>query len=167
MYYEPTPISWQHYHFLIMSAPDKKTLKNCIKVGSQLNFNLCLGFEKPQRSAFGASLRREDLWGRRHYYAWYWCVSNIVPRWSNTRQTSHREMALDRRCLLWWARVRQVDQVEGWEREKLIRIRAKEKLFWKRWKRVVAKKDWCSLCRGSWESSSSCGIGISKQWVCS
>ena len=32
MYYQPTPISWEHYHFLIMSAPDKKSMKKCIKV---------------------------------------------------------------------------------------------------------------------------------------
>ena len=32
MYYQPTPISWQHYHFLIMSAPDDHSMKKCLKV---------------------------------------------------------------------------------------------------------------------------------------
>ncbi len=32
MYYQPTPISWQNYHFLIMSAPGNDSMKKCIKV---------------------------------------------------------------------------------------------------------------------------------------
>ena len=32
MYYQPTPINWQTYHFLIMSAPDDNSMKKCIKV---------------------------------------------------------------------------------------------------------------------------------------
>ena len=31
MYYNPTPISWNNYHFLIMSAPDTGSMKRCIK----------------------------------------------------------------------------------------------------------------------------------------
>ena len=31
MYYQPTPISWQDYHFLIMSAPDDQSMGKCIK----------------------------------------------------------------------------------------------------------------------------------------
>ena len=31
MYYQPTPISWNNYHFLIMSAPDNTSMKRCIK----------------------------------------------------------------------------------------------------------------------------------------
>ena len=31
MYYQPTKIDWGHYHFLIMSAPDQKSMKTCIK----------------------------------------------------------------------------------------------------------------------------------------
>ena len=38
MYYQPTPISWNNYHFLIMSAPDDSSMKRCIKV-SYLNAN--------------------------------------------------------------------------------------------------------------------------------
>ena len=31
MYYQPTPISWNEYNFLIMSAPDDSSMKRCIK----------------------------------------------------------------------------------------------------------------------------------------
>ena len=31
MYYNPTPISWNNYHFLIMSAPDNTSMKRCVK----------------------------------------------------------------------------------------------------------------------------------------
>ena len=31
MYYQPTPITWQDYHFLIMSAPDDQSMTKCIK----------------------------------------------------------------------------------------------------------------------------------------
>ena len=31
MYYQPTPISYENYHFLIMSAPDEKSMRTCIK----------------------------------------------------------------------------------------------------------------------------------------
>ncbi|CDW78308.1 protein tyrosine phosphatase [Stylonychia lemnae] len=31
MYYQPTPINWQNYHFLIMSSPDNDSMKKCIK----------------------------------------------------------------------------------------------------------------------------------------
>ena len=31
MYYRPTIIDYEHYHFLIMSAPDDKQMKTCIK----------------------------------------------------------------------------------------------------------------------------------------
>ena len=34
MYYQPTPITWNNYHFLIMSAPDDSSMKRCIKVSS-------------------------------------------------------------------------------------------------------------------------------------
>ena len=39
MYYQPTPISWNNYHFLIMSAPDDSSMKRCIKVSNPLNFS--------------------------------------------------------------------------------------------------------------------------------
>lgn len=32
MYYQPTPITWQNFHFLIMSSPDNDQMKQCIKV---------------------------------------------------------------------------------------------------------------------------------------
>lgn len=32
MYYQPTPITWNNYQFLIMSAPDNDSMKKCIKV---------------------------------------------------------------------------------------------------------------------------------------
>lgn len=35
MYYQPTPISWQNYHFLIMSAPGNDSMKKCIKVSAR------------------------------------------------------------------------------------------------------------------------------------
>ena len=35
MYYQPTPISWGHYHFLIMSAPDDHSMKKCLRVSSR------------------------------------------------------------------------------------------------------------------------------------
>ena len=31
MYYQPTPISWGDYNFLIMSAPDNSSMQRCIK----------------------------------------------------------------------------------------------------------------------------------------
>ena len=31
MYYQPTQIDYEHYHFLIMSAPDQKSMRTCIK----------------------------------------------------------------------------------------------------------------------------------------
>ena len=31
MYYQPTPITWDRYNFLIMSAPDDSSMKRCIK----------------------------------------------------------------------------------------------------------------------------------------
>jgi len=31
MYYQPTPINWNNYHFLIMSAPDNDSMNKCIK----------------------------------------------------------------------------------------------------------------------------------------
>ena len=31
MYYQPTQISYDHYHFLIMSAPDSKSMRTCVK----------------------------------------------------------------------------------------------------------------------------------------
>ena len=30
MYYQPTPITWDKYNFLIMSAPDDSSMKRCI-----------------------------------------------------------------------------------------------------------------------------------------
>ena len=56
MYYEPTPISWEHYHFLIMSAPDKKSMKKCIKVRKLKLTNQSVGFEKQQRKTSSKSL---------------------------------------------------------------------------------------------------------------
>jgi len=47
MYYQPTPISWQHYHFLIMSAPDDHSMKKCLKV-KMTGSSTCLGFETQQ-----------------------------------------------------------------------------------------------------------------------
>ena len=32
MYYQPTTVSWGNYNFLILSAPDDKSMKRCIKV---------------------------------------------------------------------------------------------------------------------------------------
>ena len=31
MYYQPTPVSWENYHFLIMSSPDNQNLRTCIR----------------------------------------------------------------------------------------------------------------------------------------
>ena len=31
MYYQPTPIKYEHYHFLVMSAPDERSMKTCVK----------------------------------------------------------------------------------------------------------------------------------------
>ena len=36
MYYQPTPINWNGFHFLIMSAPDDSSMKRCIAVS--INF---------------------------------------------------------------------------------------------------------------------------------
>lgn len=45
MYYQPTPINWQNYHFLIMSAPDNNSMKSCIKVTIQyLDFLIIISF---------------------------------------------------------------------------------------------------------------------------
>ena len=44
MYYQPTPISYKDYHFLILSAPDDKSMKKCIKV-RQCVTRWCLGLE--------------------------------------------------------------------------------------------------------------------------
>ena len=30
MYYQPTPISWQDYHFLIISEPNDQSMENCL-----------------------------------------------------------------------------------------------------------------------------------------
>lgn len=32
MYYQPTPINWQNYHFLITSSPDDQSMKKVIRV---------------------------------------------------------------------------------------------------------------------------------------
>ena len=44
MYYQPTPINWGNYRFLILSAPDNDSMKKCIKV-ILVPLLFCIGFE--------------------------------------------------------------------------------------------------------------------------
>ena len=37
MYYKPTPITWDRYNFLIMSAPDNNSMKRCIQASDPSN----------------------------------------------------------------------------------------------------------------------------------
>ena len=37
MYYQPTPINWNGFNFLIMSSPDDSSMKRCIAVS---NYNI-------------------------------------------------------------------------------------------------------------------------------
>jgi hypothetical protein len=62
MYYQPTPINWQNFHFLITSAPDDQSMKKFIKV-SVLAFQqltLVIGLESAQCEAACEDLR-EDI----------------------------------------------------------------------------------------------------------
>ncbi len=45
MYYQPTPIDFKNYHFLIMSAPDSSSMKKCVQVISFECVNNGVGYE--------------------------------------------------------------------------------------------------------------------------
>jgi len=109
MYYQPTQISYEHYHFLIMSAPDQKSMRTCIKVSclshvrlltSASLMALVIGSEKEQRLNSG-----KVLWDELHPWrpdkGQYWCLGVDLPRWLAAWQGSHRQMAQDRWRLLW------------------------------------------------------------------
>lgn len=58
MYYQPTPISWNNYHFLIMSAPDDLSMKRCIKVSRHIRI------AQVDRGKEGGKARDQGYWGQ-------------------------------------------------------------------------------------------------------
>ena len=64
MYYNPTPISWNNYHFLIMSAPDNSSMKRCIKDLEKFNVkHLARSFERTyeEQSLIEANIKLTEL----------------------------------------------------------------------------------------------------------
>ena len=46
MYYQPTPIDFDGYHFLIMSAPDAQSMRKCSQVSKHTDCDtLIQGYE--------------------------------------------------------------------------------------------------------------------------
>ena len=60
MYYQPTPITWNNYHFLIMSAPDNDSMNKCIKVSHHyiLIIIICEGPKDKQGQDVGEDMRK-------------------------------------------------------------------------------------------------------------
>ena len=52
MYYQPSPIDWHDFHFLITSSPDNDSMKKCIKVRLDLSHaEFYLGLKKVEGEA--------------------------------------------------------------------------------------------------------------------